>query len=360
MPCWDATPTADPKLEDLAVWKQLVCDLASRGSDELDVMEDPLRSPPVREQTHETGRVPDLTARYGISRITRDMSCVAWAIQAVTAPSMFQPILPTISAEPEPSTVAEKTAPQDSRVKTPPKSTVEALCEGSTDDTNGSPGLAGSVCKGKRWIKYTLASGLVIEVEATGPSGLAESQAEFASQPTSHTPVIVRTASPEPPYGYDSHLQSDDAAESVTTWFDSFASNALAAAETFLKQLTDGYPSFTEWSGICKEIMRDGRLFYKYPDGPGSSGLFDTVFILAPLSGHMRAIRGGTRIEVYSFSDSGYPFGAIGLAAAAVLLLIVEVRHSELCYYSVVNWSDMVKTEIWSSNHQPAMARDLS
>ncbi|PIL33152.1 hypothetical protein GSI_04602 [Ganoderma sinense ZZ0214-1] len=116
----------------------------------------------------------------------------------------------------------------------------------------------------------------------------------------------------------DGDLVFSHASESVTTWFDSFASNALAAVEAFLKQLTGGSPSFADWSGICKEIMRDGRMFYKYPDGIRSSGLFDTPFVLAPLSGHLLAIRGGTHITGYSSDSSNYPFGAIGLAAAAV------------------------------------------
>ena len=61
------------------------------------------------------------------------------------------------------------------------------------------------------------------------------------------------------------------AIDRVNAWFDSFASHALTAAETFLKRLTDGSPNFSKWSEICKEIMRDGRMFYACPDGPNSS-----------------------------------------------------------------------------------------
>ena len=49
------------------------------------------------------------------------------------------------------------------------------------------------------------------------------------------------------------------------------------------------------------------------------------MFVLAPLSNHLRAIRGGVPVEDFesSYDDLERPFGAIGLAAAAVRTLYV-------------------------------------
>ncbi|KAI1784137.1 hypothetical protein LXA43DRAFT_1067044 [Ganoderma leucocontextum] len=406
----NTTRTAAP--DRLAISNQIVC---PQGSDDSAVVdsEDPLDlcAPPLGEDTD-------------------DMSRIARAVQAVTASSMFEPVFPTTSAEPAMLAAA---APQDLSTATTPQFSVDEFRGESMDGINGGPGLASSRCKGNRWIRYILASGLVIEVEATGSNGRAESEAKLATQPTAHSPIIVRPSSPETPHGHDSHLQSDDSAiyaytypeesdtypcrqvgdyyfeleelqsqfkpfhqgdlwrlefiptllkflgtrsnpwdlsgdsfiyllrhvwttvygepswsdedsdlvralatESVTAWFDSFGSNALAAVESFLRRLTGGFSSFSEWSVLCKEMMRDCRMFYEYPDGPHSRGIYCSVFILAPLSRHMEAIRGGTDVQglraYYPYYESAFPFGAIGLAAAAAFRAMLLFRTQSLGY----------------------------
>nr|VWP02440.1 PUM-HD domain-containing protein [Ganoderma boninense] len=89
--------------------------------------------------------------------------------------------------------------------------------------------------------------------------------------------------------------------DSVVSWFESFASNALAAVEKFLKGSVDDPPSFSEWSEKCEGLMRD----YRALDHPGGLGC--------------SAIDGGKQVEGQACSSDGleYPFGAIGLAAAA-------------------------------------------
>ncbi|KAI1796697.1 hypothetical protein LXA43DRAFT_1057567 [Ganoderma leucocontextum] len=403
MLCRDTTRTAAPEPENLGILNQIISRPASQGSDDSDVMEDP----------------PDLCAPP-LGKDTDDMSRIACAVQAVTASSMFEPVFPTTSAEPAMLAAA---APQDLSTATTPQFSVDEFHGESMDGTNGGPGLASSRCKGNRWIRHILASGLVIEVEATASNRRAESEAKLATQPTAHSPIIVRPSSPETPHGHDSHLQSDDesdtypsrqagdyyfeleglqsqfkpfyqgdlwrlefiptllkflgtrsnpwdlsgdsfiyllrhvwttvygepswsdedrdlvralATESVTAWFDSFGSNALAAVESFLSRLTGGFSSFAEWSVLCKEMMRDCRMFYEYPDGPHSRGIYCSVFVLAPLSGHMEAIRGGTDVQglraYYPYYESAFPFGAIGLAAAAAFRAMLLFRTQSLGY----------------------------
>ncbi|PIL33175.1 hypothetical protein GSI_04625 [Ganoderma sinense ZZ0214-1] len=387
--------------------KKLAIRRAFQSSDHSNEKENSPQTPSLKEYADNTGRKGGSAASHD-ALLAKDVAYGTGL--GVTTPTVLAPVLRTLSAEP--SNVVPPTTPQYSEANILAFN-AEGLSKVSRDDSdmNGRPRSASTGSKKIRWIKHTLASGLVIEVEATKSNGLLPSLIETSDQPTLHRPIqaTIKTPSPEPPQlesdDYYTHLEDwlldprqggdgffeqyiedfraqqelpfhqrtiwqetfiptllkflgtrsdpwdfsgdafiavlpdiwltvyhepswpdeDDAlvhslvSDSVIAWFESFASNALAAVEKFLKGSTDGSPCFSRWSERCEGMMRDYRACLDHPGGLGSSGIFSSMFVLAPLSGHLQAIHGGKQIEgaARSSDELEYPFGAIGLAAAA-------------------------------------------
>lgn len=97
-------------------------------------------------------------------------------------PYTFTPIVPSLHAKPLIMTVP--VVLQDSMFQEMPDISVLSPCGELTDNMNGPPGLESPRCKEKtQWIKHTLASGLMIEVEATRYNGLLT---ESTNQPSPH------------------------------------------------------------------------------------------------------------------------------------------------------------------------------
>ena len=94
---------------------------------------------------------------------------------------MFGPVFPTLPLRS--STVVAPVTLQHSEVNTL-VFTAEGMRAESADDTNGQTGSASPREKTTRWIKHTLPSGLVIEVEATSSSSLLPLRTETINQPS--------------------------------------------------------------------------------------------------------------------------------------------------------------------------------
>ena len=123
------------------------------------------------------------------SRLCRDITVAhgRGVVRAVTASLAFAPVFPTLPAEP--STVVAPASPPYSEANIGAFNS-EGLYGGSTDDADDGPVLTSPRNKKSRWIKHTLTSGLVIEVEASRSNGLMHSLTEVTNQPSLHVRVI--------------------------------------------------------------------------------------------------------------------------------------------------------------------------
>nr|VWO99859.1 Uncharacterized protein [Ganoderma boninense] len=280
---------------------------------------------------------------------------------AGAAPSVFAPVLPTLPTEPS-TTVSPTPGYQGVGVQT---FDAESLRGESVDGTNGRPGLGNTGSRKSRWIKHTLPSGLVIEVEATASNGLSPSPIETTNQPPFHSPIqdIVSTPSPEPSQSgsdyYYTHLEDwlTDPRQGSDIFFEQYMEDLRAQQKlpfhqrpiwqrTFIPTLLKFLGTRSnpwEFSGDAfLTILPDVWLtVYHEPSWPKeedalvrSLGLFSSTFVLAPLSGHLQAIRGGMQMagEACSSEEFEYPFGAIGLAAAAALLAMRLFRAQLVRY----------------------------
>ncbi|CDO77933.1 hypothetical protein BN946_scf184878.g1 [Trametes cinnabarina] len=146
-------------------------------------------------------------------------------------------------------------------------------------------------------------------------------------------------------------LTNSEATQRMYEWRSAFSSAAKDSFESFFASLPADFPNIESRRQFCASI-KSGRVFFKDPKGsskqvwatfaprflPSSlihhwKGLYRSPFVIAALAVHMNAINGAIEVQgLYSTASDQYPYGAIGLAAAAAYRMCVLWDLGKLGY----------------------------
>ncbi|CDO73952.1 hypothetical protein BN946_scf185016.g109 [Trametes cinnabarina] len=108
------------------------------------------------------------------------------------------------------------------------------------------------------------------------------------------------------------------ASQRIYEWRSAFGSAALQSFDSFFNSMGNDFPDIQSRQAFCSSIKDNGRLFYKEPEGDTKKGLYRSPFVIAVLAVHMSAIHGAIHVpSLYANPMDEYPYGAIGLSAAA-------------------------------------------
>ncbi|KAL7278554.1 hypothetical protein ACG7TL_007553 [Trametes sanguinea] len=119
-------------------------------------------------------------------------------------------------------------------------------------------------------------------------------------------------------------VRVNDAVHALSTqrvyeWRSAFGHAALRAFESFFESRSKLFPDPDACRQFCAKILDNCRLFYKNPEEEARRGLYRSPFIISAMATHMSAIHGAVQdASLYGSIEEQYPYGAIGLAAAAV------------------------------------------
>ncbi|KAJ3005998.1 hypothetical protein NUW54_g4097 [Trametes sanguinea] len=109
------------------------------------------------------------------------------------------------------------------------------------------------------------------------------------------------------------------ASQRICEWCSAFGSAALQSFGSFVNSMGNDFPDIQSRQAFCSLTKDNGRLFYKEPDSDTNKGLYRSPFVIAVLAVHMSAIHGVIHVpSLYANPMDEYPYGAIGLSAAAV------------------------------------------
>ncbi|OJT03818.1 hypothetical protein TRAPUB_5523 [Trametes pubescens] len=117
-------------------------------------------------------------------------------------------------------------------------------------------------------------------------------------------------------------IEENDAVHGVATqrvyeWRSSFGSSAMRSYEAFFNSYAAEFSDAISRHEFCKNILRDGRLFYLEPESSDKEGLYRSPFVLAGMVGHIDAIQGAISVPgLFDTPEKEHPYAAIGLAAA--------------------------------------------
>ncbi|KAI9068792.1 hypothetical protein FKP32DRAFT_1600296 [Trametes sanguinea] len=122
------------------------------------------------------------------------------------------------------------------------------------------------------------------------------------------------------------------ATQRMYEWRSAFGSAAKDSFESFFASLPADFPDIQSRQQFCASI-KSGRVFFKDPEGSSKQGLYRSPFVIAALAVHMNAINGAIEVQgLYSTVSDQYPYGAIGLAAAAAYRMCVLWDLGKLGY----------------------------
>ncbi|KAL7278943.1 hypothetical protein ACG7TL_006775 [Trametes sanguinea] len=122
------------------------------------------------------------------------------------------------------------------------------------------------------------------------------------------------------------------ATQRMYEWRSAFGSAAKDSFESFFASLPADFPDIESRRQFCASI-KSGRVFFKDPEGSSKQGLYRSPFVIAALAVHMNAINGAIEVQgLYSTVSDQYPYGAIGLAAAAAYRMCVLWDLGKLGY----------------------------
>ncbi|KAL7280188.1 hypothetical protein ACG7TL_006607 [Trametes sanguinea] len=127
-------------------------------------------------------------------------------------------------------------------------------------------------------------------------------------------------------------LTNSEATQRMYEWRSAFGSAAKDSFESFFASLPADFPDTESRRQFCASI-KSGRVFFKDPEGSSKQGLYRSPFVIAALAVHMNAINGAIEVQgLYSTASDQYPYGAIGLAAAAAYRMCVLWDLGKLGY----------------------------
>ncbi|KAI9059976.1 hypothetical protein FKP32DRAFT_1679264 [Trametes sanguinea] len=145
-------------------------------------------------------------------------------------------------------------------------------------------------------------------------------------------------------------LTNSKATQRMYEWRSAFGSAAKDSFESFFASLPADFPDIQSRQQFCASI-KSGRVFFKDPEGSSKQvwatfatsfhasslnhgkGLYRSPFVIAALAVHMNAINGAIEVQgLYSTVSEQYPYGTIGLAAAAAYRMCVLWDLGKLGY----------------------------
>ncbi|KAI0364596.1 hypothetical protein BV20DRAFT_983097 [Pilatotrama ljubarskyi] len=110
------------------------------------------------------------------------------------------------------------------------------------------------------------------------------------------------------------------ASQRMYEWRSAFGSSAMRTFESFFNAMVDDFPDRASRREFCDRIVPGGRIFFADPEGDSKEGLYRSPFLINSISAHIDAIQGAIVVpNLYKSPIDEYPYGAIGLAAAAAL-----------------------------------------
>ncbi|KAI0744316.1 hypothetical protein C8Q80DRAFT_1272874 [Daedaleopsis nitida] len=125
------------------------------------------------------------------------------------------------------------------------------------------------------------------------------------------------------------------ASQRVYEWRNMFGTTAIRVFEMFFKTFNGGrdYSDLRSRKKFGQGVMIDAAVLYKTPGVKKHKGLYRSDFVIASLNVHLEAIEGALNVPgLYEQPLDAYPYGAVGLAAAAACRAAMLYGTGKIAY----------------------------
>ncbi|KAL7282346.1 hypothetical protein ACG7TL_003816 [Trametes sanguinea] len=122
-------------------------------------------------------------------------------------------------------------------------------------------------------------------------------------------------------------------AQRIYEWRSAFGHAAFRAFESYFEARSERFRDSEACREFCCHILENCRLFYENPEEDVKRGLYRSPFVISAMATHMSAIQGAVQDPaLYGDIMEQYPYGAIGLAAAAVYRIATLWQARKITY----------------------------